>query len=85
MYQLEIAPGAQWQIRRLSRDIRQKALRAIQELSANPRPHGVLRLSGMEGYRIRVEDYRILYLIDDASQRVEVYRVMGRENVYWVR
>ncbi|MBI4312673.1 MAG: type II toxin-antitoxin system RelE/ParE family toxin [Chloroflexi bacterium] len=82
MYQLE---GAQRQIRRLPRDIQQKVLRAIQELSANLRPHGVLKLSGMEGYRIRVEDYRILYLIDDASQRVEVYRVMAREGVYRVR
>ncbi len=85
MYQLEISTGAQRQIRSLPRDLQQKVLLAIRELATDPRPHGVLKLSGMEGYRIRVEDYRILYLIDDASQRVEIYRVMGRENVYRVR
>ena len=85
MYRLEIGQGAQRQIRRLPTDVQQRILRSIDALAENPRPHGAIKLSGGEGYRVRVGDYRILYWIDDANQRVEVHRVMAREDVYRVR
>jgi mRNA interferase RelE/StbE len=40
-------------------------------------------LAGAENaYRIRVGDWRIVYAIDDAAQRVEVMRVGHRGDVY---
>ncbi len=52
------------------------------KLSNDPRPSGVKKLKGQEGYRIRVGDYRILYSIFDAVLLVEVVKVGQRGNFY---
>ncbi|MDD5222387.1 MAG: type II toxin-antitoxin system RelE/ParE family toxin [bacterium] len=48
----------------------------------NPRPTGVIKLRGRPGYRKRVGDYRILYIIDDENKRVEVVSIAHRKEVY---
>jgi mRNA interferase RelE/StbE len=43
----------------------------------------VRKLSGaLEGWRVRVGDYRILYQIDDEAQTVTIVRVRHRREVY---
>lgn len=54
----------------------------IEDLAANPRLHGAEKLSGAEGYRLRVGDYRVLYTINDAAQVVTIYRVKHRREAY---
>jgi mRNA interferase RelE/StbE len=55
----------------------------IQQLKKNPRPQGVKKLIGkIEGWRIRIGHYRILYQIDDKEKVVKVYRIKHRRNVY---
>ncbi len=51
-------------------------------LEKSPRPSGVQKLQGQEVYRIRVGDYRILYLIDDSVKRVEVISIAHRREAY---
>jgi len=51
-------------------------------LAENPRLPGSRKLTGLEGYRLRVGDFRVLYEVDDAAQRVVVYRVMARSDAY---
>jgi mRNA interferase RelE/StbE len=36
----------------------------------------------MEGYRLRVGDYRILFTIDDVAKEVRVYRLKHRKEAY---
>jgi mRNA interferase RelE/StbE len=50
----------------------------IASLSITPRPHGTIKLSGSDGYRYRIGDLRVLYLIDDSERRVLVARVKDR-------
>ena len=50
----------------------------LKYLANNPRPKGCLKLTDREGYRIRVGDYRILYMINDTLQTVTIYRVIRR-------
>lgn len=82
MYRLEISRTAHQQIGRLPEHTRKRINDAIAWLAEEPRPNGVKKLAAKEGYRIRVGNYRILYIIDDGSKTVTVYRVMPRENVY---
>jgi len=49
--------------------------RAILSLSTNPRPHDCKKLTVKEGYRIRSDNYRILYTIDDETRTVVIYRI----------
>ena len=60
-YQVDIAPAAQRNFKRLPPEIIRKADAAILELEQDPRPHGCTKLEGSEDeYRVRVGDYRIL-------------------------
>lgn len=54
----------------------------IDALADNPRPHGCVKLTGSGEYRIRVGDYRVVYLIEDARLVVIVVRVGPRGDVY---
>ncbi|WP_404980652.1 type II toxin-antitoxin system RelE family toxin [Carboxydichorda subterranea] len=55
---------------------------AIRELAANPRPPDGRKLTGREGWRIRVGDYRVIYEIDDTRHRITVLHVGHRRDVY---
>ena len=60
----------------------QRIIKRLLTLKANPRPQGAKKLGGGDRYRIRVGDYRVLYTIDDALQKIEVSAVGHRREVY---
>ena len=64
-----------------SRDY-QRVRDAISDLGQNPRPQGCLRLTGRDGWRIRVGNYRVIYDVDDAIAAVTVLNVGHRRDVY---
>lgn len=49
-----------------------KIAQALHMLEQEPRSPQTVKLSGGEGHRLRVGEYRILYEIDDATKRVIV-------------
>jgi len=56
---------------------------AIAALAETPRPPGSVRLQGPEGFhRVRVGDYRIVYLIKDRVLLICVVRIAHRKDVY---
>lgn len=82
MYELFVLPPAQKDLDRLEVSVFERILKKIRALSKDARPPGCLKLTGDEGYRLRVGDYRILYRIDDESKRIFIYRVKHRKDVY---
>lgn len=54
----------------------------ISGLAENPRPTGCQKLSGQDGYRIRIGDYRVVYTIDDKTSVVTVIAVGHRREIY---
>jgi mRNA interferase RelE/StbE len=57
--------------------------RKILALVDNPRPAGCKKLKGhKDQWRIRVGDWRVLYMIDDAAKLVIVTGVAHRREVY---
>ncbi len=54
----------------------------ILSLSKNPRPHGCLKLTAEEGYRLRSGNYRIIYRINDKEKIVYIYRIKHRKDAY---
>ncbi|MBI3329794.1 MAG: type II toxin-antitoxin system RelE/ParE family toxin [Nitrospinae bacterium] len=55
---------------------------AIRALAQDPRPPGSLKLTGRDGWRIRVGDYRVIYEVDDTQHAVTVLHVGHRRDVY---
>jgi mRNA interferase RelE/StbE len=71
--------------RRVSPERAAQIRRAIDRLAEEPRPHGAVKMrgtGGLEDWRVRVGDYRIVYRVDDEARRVLVLRVGHRGSVY---
>lgn len=82
MYSLLILPRAQKELARLPEQEFERVRDAIRALAETPRPPGCLKLSGREGWRIRVGDYRIIYEVVDKTQTVTVQHVGHRRDIY---
>ena len=83
MYRIFLERTAEKDLGRLSRDIHERIIAAIQQLARNPRPAGARKLTGAKNYwRIRVGDYRVIYEITDTIRVVRVNRVRHRREVY---
>jgi mRNA interferase RelE/StbE len=79
---LLIKPSAAKELEALPPPDRKRAVSKIQRLATEPRPVGAEKLSGLEKYRIRQGDYRILYLIDDRESSVVIIKIGHRSEVY---
>lgn len=77
-----LSPKAQKQLDKLSDKIAQPIFEAIAGLEENPRPHGYKKLKGMDGYRVRVGNYRIIYDIFDKELIIDVITLGDRKDVY---
>ena len=84
MFQLRVKRTAEADLRRLPAALFDRINVRILALRDDPRPPGVRKLQGaVEGWRIRVGDYRVVYQIDDEAQTVTIVRVRHRHEVYW--
>jgi mRNA interferase RelE/StbE len=57
---------------------------SITELAINPRPTGCIKLVGKQAnfWRIRIGDYRVVYVIDDEIRIVNIRKVGHRKDIY---
>lgn len=84
VYRLVIKPAATKELDAVEpKKLRQRLVRAIEELAAVPRPPGCEKLAGgTDLYRIREGDYRAVYVIEDRHRLVRVLKVGHRREVY---
>ena len=54
----------------------------IFELANNPRPPECKKLTGRDGWRIRVGKYRIIYEIDDKEKVITILLIGHRKDIY---
>lgn len=82
-YNIELAPTASRQLRRFSPQVQRQLQREIDALKLDPRPSGVVKLSGSNDlYRVRSGDYRIIYRIEDTVLQVLIIKIGHRSEVY---
>jgi mRNA interferase RelE/StbE len=82
-YQLVLRPAAVRDLRKLPRTLRERIERVIEALREEPRPSGCKKLTGFENeWRVRVGDYRVLYVIDDTRREVRIARIVHRREAY---
>jgi mRNA interferase RelE/StbE len=82
VYKLLLLPVAQKDMEEFKGKKCDTLINKITSLQENPRPHGCLKLTAEQGYRIRSGNYRILYRIDDKKKEVFVYRIKHRKEAY---
>ncbi|MFZ1239978.1 MAG: type II toxin-antitoxin system RelE/ParE family toxin [Anaerolineae bacterium] len=82
-YRIEWKRSAAKELKRLPSDVIQRVLQAVEGLASNAVPSGAVRLRGTEHtFRLRVGDYRIVYIVEQAILRIEIVRVRHRSEVY---
>ena len=82
-YQLWIRDEAKAEIRGLPGHVRQRIRRAVQSLGSEPRPHYSRKLRAPEGIeleirRLRLERWRVVYVVDEEWSEVGVLAVRKR-------
>lgn len=81
-YNVTIKKRASKALANLPKDDYRKVRDGIRELAENPRPAGCLKLTGREGWRVRIGVYRIIYGIDDSEKKVIVLDIGHRKDIY---
>ncbi len=82
-YSLEIKSAAQKEFNALDDTLFARIDRKILTLASNPRPAGCKKLKGYKDqWRLRVGDWRVVYIIDDSAKVVSVTRIAHRREVY---
>ena len=83
VYRIRFTPEAQRNLEALPKAGQRRLDARIIQLTANPRPPGVITLQGEQGLlRLCVGDYRIIYRIEDEVLLVIVIRIGHRREVY---
>ena len=82
-YTINIERRARRELAAFQPPILPRIIDAIDSLATRPRPAGCKKLAGSrDEWRIRVGDYRILYVIDDPRKQINIYAIGHRREVY---
>jgi mRNA interferase RelE/StbE len=83
-YEVVIKPSAKKELKELPKPFIAKVTEAIVGLANDPRPHGCKKIVNAKEnlWRIRVSDYRVIYLIEDTIKIIEIRKVGHRKEVY---
>jgi mRNA interferase RelE/StbE len=84
-YEVVFKKSALKDLQSLPQRIQQKVLDAVQLLSLNPYTE-LLQIKKMKGadalYRVRIQDYRIIYLIENQIIKITIIKIGHRGEVY---
>jgi mRNA interferase RelE/StbE len=81
-YKILLSKAAVKTLDKLPNQVTENILRAIQNLITNPKPNGVKKLKGREGYRIRKGNYRIIYDVYDDRLVIQIIAIGHRKKIY---
>ena len=81
-WRIVFARTAERELAKLSSDIQLRLGRAIRSLEEDPVPASAKRLKGRHEFRLRVGDYRVLYLLEHEPRIVTISALGHRREVY---
>jgi mRNA interferase RelE/StbE len=82
-WKVEVHRSAGKALRKLPRNLAERLLVGVEGLRTTPLPVGAEPLKGLTNtYRVRVGDYRIVYVLDRESSRILVTHIGHRKHVY---
>jgi mRNA interferase RelE/StbE len=82
-YAVELKPSARKELESLPDTALARVVRRLESLGHDPRPAGCRKLKGYKDqWRVRIGDWRVIYIIDDTARVVSVTRIAHRREVY---
>ena len=82
MYEIVITEKALKQLYEIPDIYSSKIINRIDNLANEPFPSDCKKLKLIEAYRIRVNDYRIIYTVENKKLRIEIIRIKHRKEAY---
>ena len=84
MYEVRDTVDARRQLQALPLVIRARVLAVYERLAHWPEVSGAKALAKelRGGFRVRTGDYRVLFTVDQATQRITIFRIANRRDVY---
>jgi mRNA interferase RelE/StbE len=82
-YSVEVKPSARKELEALPDNLLARVLQKMDSLRSAPRPAGCKKLKGYKDqWRVRVGNWRVVYIIDDVAKLVSIARIAHRREVY---
>jgi mRNA interferase RelE/StbE len=82
-YSVQVKPSARKELEALPDDVLTRVVKKLESLGHAPRPTGCRKLKGYKDqWRVRVGDWRVVYIIDDAAKLISIMRIAHRREVY---
>jgi mRNA interferase RelE/StbE len=82
-YSVEVKPPARKELEALPDSVLARVVQKLESLGHAPRPPGCKKLKGYKDHwSIRVGDWRVVYIIDDAANLISITRIAHRREVY---
>lgn len=81
-YRIALTRSAAKELSALPSKTHDKIVAHLRQLEDDPRIFGSEKLTGIDAYKLRVGNYRIIYEINDKSEEVRVVMVDDRKQVY---
>lgn len=83
MFELRVSQSAFRSLKKAPRDIAQRIRQKLDELAADPfNTPNVRKLTGHPGYRLRVGEWRVLYLVEKQALVIQVIEIGHRKEIY---
>ncbi len=83
MYKLIIQKSARKELDKIPDPFFIKIDKAILSLRENPYPFPQSRkLKGEDTHRLRIGDFRVIYMVDETHKVITIYRIRHRKDVY---
>ena len=82
MYELIYSSSALKQLEKLEPNIKERIVVALERLRIRPESCDIKKLVGMQGYRFRVGDYRIIFDMEKDKLIILVLKIGPRKNIY---
>lgn len=82
LFSISLTTSARKSLQKLPKKDQLLIFAVLETLKNNPTPPKALKLSGREGYRIRVGNFRILYTLNRGELLVLVLDVGHRREIY---
>lgn len=80
MFAVLLSPKAAKSLRKLQQSMRERIVLSLKSLEESPEAGEQLKPSRF--WKIRIDDYRVIYEIDGSSNRVIVLFIGHRKNIY---
>ena len=81
MYELKFDKKATDFLNKLEKDIKERIWNRIQQCKLNPF-HYLEHLEEIEGFKLRVGDYRVIIDVDRTNQILHILKIGHRKNIY---